>query len=53
MQLTLSKRRKCHFFADYFGKHFPCDLQKADEYGIPLEIEKALPFEYMSLGEKE
>jgi hypothetical protein len=34
MQLTFEKERKCHFFADYFGKHFPCDLKKAHEYRI-------------------
>ena len=43
MQLTLQKKRKCHFFADYFGKHFHSDLKKAGEYVIEKTILEIFP----------
>jgi hypothetical protein len=52
MQPTSLKRRKCHFFADYFGKHFHCDFAKADEYGITPQTEDGLLFERLRLSQK-
>jgi hypothetical protein len=34
MQRELAMKIKHHFFADYFGKHFPRSLAKADEYAV-------------------
>jgi len=53
MQPTLLMSRKCHFFADYFGKHFQSDSAKADEYRIMPLIKDRLLFERLSLSQKD